>query len=41
LGHVDENHEFYRIKNDLLIYLGLSEYDLEDIQATVRDMHIS
>lgn len=41
LGHVDEDQEFYRIKNDLLIYLGLSEYDLEDIQATVRDMHIS
>lgn len=37
-GQMEQDHEFSRIKKDLLIYLGLSEYDVEDIQATVRDM---
>lgn len=41
LGHVDEHQEFSRIKHDLLIYLGLSEYDFDDIQQTVRDMQLS
>lgn len=41
LGHVDEHQEFSQIKHDLLIYLGLSEYDFEDIQQTVRDMQLS
>lgn len=40
LGDVDTDHEFNRIKKDLLIYVGLSEYDFEDLQAEVRDMHI-
>ncbi|WP_225615937.1 HDOD domain-containing protein [Methylomonas albis] len=40
LGHAAEHYEFHRIKDDLLIYLGLSDYDLDDIQASVRDMQI-
>lgn len=38
LGDASIDHEFERIKTDLLIYIGLSEYDFEDLRAEVRDM---
>ncbi|AEG01151.1 HDOD domain-containing protein [Methylomonas methanica] len=38
LGNAAVDHEFYRIKTDLLIYIGLSEYDFEDLQAEVIEM---
>jgi len=38
IGDAGDHFEFKRIKKDLLIYLGIGEYDLEDIQATVREM---
>jgi len=38
LGNAAVDHEFGRIKNDLLIYIGLSEYDFEDLQAEVVEM---
>lgn len=41
LAEVETHHEFNRIKQDLLIYLGMSEYELEDLQAEVRDIPIN
>lgn len=38
LGNAGVDHEFERIKTDLLIYIGLSEYDCEDLQAEVTEM---
>jgi len=38
IGQAEQDYEFLRIKNDLLIYLGLSEYDLENLQAELMDM---
>jgi HD-like signal output (HDOD) protein len=39
LGKVSVHHEFNRIKINLLLYIGLSEHDFEDLQAEIRDMH--
>jgi HD-like signal output (HDOD) protein len=39
LGKVSVHHEFNRIKKNLLLYIGLSEPDFEDLQAEIRDMH--
>ncbi len=38
LGHQTIDYEFERIKTDLLIYLGLSSYDVQMIQAEIMDM---
>ncbi|MCQ8104872.1 HDOD domain-containing protein [Methylomonas sp. SURF-2] len=38
LGYAAVDHEFGRIKNDLLNYIGLSEYDFEDLRAEVIEM---
>ena len=38
LANQSIDHEFERIRHDLLIYIGLSEYDFEDMQAELRDM---
>lgn len=40
LGNAAVDHEFERIRSDLLIYIGLSEYDFEDLQAEVAEMGI-
>ena len=41
LGGVTKDYEFARIKQDLLIYIGLSEYDFEDLQAELVDMGLN
>ena len=38
LGRADQDYEFARIKKNLLLYLGLSEYDFENLQAELLDM---
>jgi HD-like signal output (HDOD) protein len=40
LGRAKVDHEFDNIKNSLLVYVGLSEYDFEDLRAEIRDMGI-
>jgi HD-like signal output (HDOD) protein len=37
LGDAQTDFEFERIKHNVLIYLGLSEYDFEDLQAEIID----
>lgn len=41
LGDAKQDFEFKRIKHDLLLYVGLSEYDFEDLVSEVRDMVLS
>lgn len=41
LGNAEFDHEFDRIKNDLLIYIGLSAYDFEDLQYELVEMGIN
>lgn len=41
LGRAKTDYEFERIKPDLLLYAGLSEYDFEDLQAELIDMGIN
>lgn len=41
LGKAENDYEFERIKTDLLIYIGLSEYDLEDLQYELVEMGIN
>jgi HD-like signal output (HDOD) protein len=41
LGSVSRDYEFERIKSNLLIYIGLSEYDFEDLQAELIDMGLN
>lgn len=38
LGHAAKDHEFARIKKGILLFLGLSEYDLEDLLAEIGDL---
>ena len=38
LGETAKDHEFERIKKHLLIYLGFSEYDFEDLRAAISDI---
>ena len=38
LGRAEQDYEFARIKKNLLLYLGLSEYDFENLQAELMDM---
>ena len=33
-----EDYEFQKIKKDLLIYLGLSDYDYDDLKAEIREL---
>jgi HD-like signal output (HDOD) protein len=40
LADTENHHEFDRIKRNLLLYLGMSEYDFDDLQAEVRDLLI-
>ncbi|WP_347989344.1 HDOD domain-containing protein [Methylomonas sp. AM2-LC] len=37
-GHTRVDHEFLRIKKNILIYIGLSEYDFEDLQHELLEM---
>jgi HD-like signal output (HDOD) protein len=41
LGNVETNYEFERITSNLLIYIGLSEYDFENLQAKLIDMELN
>lgn len=41
LADTENHHEFNRIKRNLLVYLGMSEYDFDDLQAEVRDLLIN
>ncbi len=41
LGKAERDYEFEQIKSNLLIYVGLSEYDFDDIQATLMDMGLN
>ena len=41
LGNAKKDYEFERIKSNLLIYIGLSEYDFEDLQAELIDMGLN
>lgn len=41
LGNALLDHEFEMIKHDLLIYIGISEYDFEDLKAEVFEMGLS
>ncbi len=38
LGNAQQDHEFERIKKHILLYLGLSEYDFEDLRAEMLDL---
>ena len=38
LGKAEQDYEFDHSKNNLLLYLGLSEYDFEDLKAELSDM---
>jgi len=38
IGRAEQDYEFARIKKDLLLYLGLSDYDFENLQAELLDM---
>jgi hypothetical protein len=37
---IDVDHELKRIKSNLLMYTGLSEYDFENLQAELVDMPV-
>lgn len=38
LGQSGEDHEFAAIKSSILLYLGISEYDYDDIMAEIVDL---
>ncbi|CAD6880226.1 Predicted signal transduction protein [Methylomonas albis] len=38
---METNYEFERITSNLLIYIGLSEYDFEDLQAKLINMELN
>ncbi len=40
IGYAEQDFEFARIKKNLLLYLGLSEYDFENLHAELMDMGI-
>ena len=41
LGNAPIDYEFERIKHNLLLYLGLSDYEFEDLQAELVDLSLS
>jgi HD-like signal output (HDOD) protein len=41
LGAINKDHEFARIKTDLLLYIGLSDYDFENLQSELIDMGLN
>lgn len=41
LGQQEEDHEWQRLQQDLLIHTGLSQYDLEEMAQNFRDMGIT
>lgn len=41
IGNAKKDYEFERIKDNLLIYIGLSEFDFEDLQAELIDMGLA
>lgn len=41
LGNANYDYEFERIKSDLLAYVGLSEYDLDDLLSEIKDMDLT
>jgi HD-like signal output (HDOD) protein len=40
LGKQDEDHEWQAIGNEVLAYLGLGEYDLEQMELNFAEMGI-
>jgi HD-like signal output (HDOD) protein len=40
LGNAPVDYEFQRIKNNLLLYVGLSDYEFEDLQSEIADMSL-
>jgi HD-like signal output (HDOD) protein len=41
LGNVSRDYEFERIQADLLVYVGLSEYDFDDLLSQLKELHLS
>ena len=41
IGGAPQDYEFQRIKHDLLLYVGLSEYDLEEMQDEIKEMGLA
>ncbi len=40
IGNAPIDYEFRRIKNNLLLYVGLSDYEFEDLQSELIDMSL-
>lgn len=38
LGNQEEDHEWHRIADNILVYVGLSQYDFETLRQQVNDM---
>ena len=41
LGQQEEDHEWQRLEQDVLIHTGLTQYDLEEMAQNFRDMGIT